>query len=199
MRPMREGASDVAGSSDEDPGWELSPRLLLFLVPGLGRFALRGRRSAWEGLQALRNLYLMYTVSIFLFGVVVVRATSVVETEPAGVWVAALLVVAVLCLAIADMVGRRPLDGRDLVSLAGSHRNRMFLRLALSDAIALFAFMVTFMVGQWWIYGLFLPFTLFGFGRNAPTTRHIAADQDRLRQAGCTLSLVRALRGEAPA
>ena len=199
MRPMREGASDVAGSSDEDPGWELSPRLLLFLVPGLGRLALRGRRPAWDGLTLLRNLYLTFTASIVLFGVVVVLATSGAETEPAGVWVAALLVVAVLCLAMADMVGRRPLDGRDLVSLAGSYRNRLFLRLALSDAIALFAFMVTFIVGQWWIYWLFLPFTLFGFGRNAPTTRHIAVDQDRLRQAGCTLSLVRALRGEASA
>jgi len=173
--------------------------VLLFLVPGLGRFALRGRRSAWEGLQALRNLYLMYTVSIFLFGVVVVRATSVVETEPAGVWVAALLVVAVLCLATAEIVGRRPLDCRDLVSLSGSYRNRLFLRLALSGAIALFSFTVAFIVGPWWIYWLLLPFTLFGFGRNAPTTRHLAADQDRLRQAGCTLSLVRALRGEAPA
>jgi hypothetical protein len=158
--------------------------------------ALRGRRSAGDGLTALRNLYLMFTVSILLIGVVVVLATSGAETEPAGVWVAALLAAAVVCLALAEMVGRRPLDCRDLVSLAGSYRNRLFLRLALSDAIALFAFTVTFIVGPWWIYWVFVPFTLFGFFRNAPTTGHLAADQDRLRQAGCTLSLVRALRGE---
>jgi len=96
--------------------------LLLFLVPGLGRLALRGRRPAWDGLTLLRNLYLTFTASIVLFGVVVVLATSGAETEPAGVWVAALLVVAVLCLAMAEKVGRRPLDGRDLVSLAGSHQ-----------------------------------------------------------------------------
>jgi len=95
---------------------------------------------------------------------------------------------------MAEVSSRRPLDCRDLASLAASYRNRFFLRTTLAGASALFAFAVTLIVGQWWIYWLFLPLTLYGCGRNAPSTRHIGADQVRLQRAGCTLSLVRALR-----
>jgi len=130
--------------------------------------------------------------------VVVVLATTGTRTEPAGPWVVALSLVAVLCLAAAELVGRRPLDCRDENSLIASFRTSFFLRTAMSEVIVLLAFVVTFIVGQWWIYWLFLPFTLFGFGRNAPTVRHLTAAQDRLRRAGCTLSLVGTLRGLSP-
>jgi hypothetical protein len=168
----------------------------LFFVPGLAHFALRGRRL--DPLSLLRQIWLSFAVAVLLFGVVVVLATSGSRTEPAGVWVAALSVAAVVCLAAAEIVGRRPLDCRDLSSLAASYRTCFFLRTALSEVIVLLAFAATFIVGQWWIYWLFVPFTLFGFVRNAPTVRHLAAVQDRLRQAGCNLSLVGALRGVSP-
>jgi hypothetical protein len=112
-------------------------------------------------------VWLSFTVAVVLFGVVAVLATGGTPAEPAGWWVAALAVVSVLCLTTAEVFGRRPLDCRDLASLAAGYRNRFFLRMACSEAIALFAFVATFIVGQGWIYWLFLPFTLYGFGRNA--------------------------------
>jgi hypothetical protein len=181
---------------DEDPGWHLSPRTLLFLVPGFAHVVRRDRRSTVtrDGLTLIREVWLIFTVSMLLFGVVVVLATGGTPTRPAAGWVAAVAVAAVLCLMTAEMFGRRPLDCSDLASLAASYRTRFFLRMALSEAIALFAFAATFIVDQWWIYWLFLPFTLYGFRRNAPTTRHLSVDQERLQLAGCNLSLVLALR-----
>jgi hypothetical protein len=90
--------------------------------------------------------------------------------------------------------GRRPLDCSDPAALAVSYRSRFFLQTAFSQAIALFAFVATFIVGQWWIYWLFVPFALAGSIRSAPTAGHLKAEHERLRLAGCDLSLVRALR-----
>jgi hypothetical protein len=182
---------------DEDPGWELSPRTLLILVPGSVHFALRGRRSTGtrDGLTEIRDLWLSFSVSVLLGGVVAVLTTGGAPTEPAGGWVAALAVVSVLCLVAAEVFSRRPLDCNDLAALAASYRSRFFLRTTFSEAIALLALVVTLIVGRWWIYWLFLPLALYGFGRNAPTTGHLSAEQERLQLAGCDLSLVRALRG----
>jgi hypothetical protein len=186
----------AVSNPDEDPGWDLSARTLLMLVPGFVHFALRGRRSSVtrDGLTMIREVWLSFSVAIFLFGVVALLPAGS-PTQPAGGWVTALAVASVLCLIAAEVFGRRPLDCSDLAALATSYRSRFFLRTAFSQAIALFAFAVTLVVGRWWIYWLFLPFTLYGFGRNAPTTGHLSAEQERLGLAGCNLSLVRAVRG----
>jgi hypothetical protein len=186
----------AATKPDDDPGWELSPRSLLALVPGFVHLALRGRGSPGtrDGLTMLRELWLGFAVAILAGGVVVVFAAGGASTRPAGGWLPALAVASVLCLLAAEVVGRRPLDCSDRAALAASYRSRFFLRTAFSEAIALFAFVTTLIVGLSWIYWLFLPFTLFGFGRSAPTTGHLRAEQERLRLAGCDLSLVRALR-----
>jgi hypothetical protein len=138
-------------------------------------------------------VWLSFTVAILALGVVGLL-TGGASTQPVGVWIAFLAVVSVVCLLASEVFGRRPLDCSDLAALAASYRSRFFLRTAFSEAIALFAFVATLIVGQWWIYWLFVPFTLFGFGQNAPTTGRVRAEQERLRLAGCELSLVRALR-----
>jgi hypothetical protein len=181
----------AATNPDDDPGWELSPRTLLVFVPGL----FRSRRSpaSQDALTTIRQLWLSFPVAIVAVGVVSLL-TRGAPTQPAGGWVAVLAVVSVLCLLAAELFGRRPLDCSDLPALAASYRSRFFLRAAFSEAIALFAFVATLIVGQWWIYWLFLPFALYGFGGNAPTTGRVRAEQERLRLAGCELTLVRALR-----
>jgi hypothetical protein len=44
------------------------------------------------------------------------------------------------------------------------------------------------------VYWAFVPFALLGNVRAAPTRRNLAADQEKLRNGGCSLSLIRALR-----
>ena len=185
----------AATNPDDDPGWELSPRTLLVFVPGFVHFALRSRRSpaAQDGLTGIRKVWLCIPVAILALGVVGLL-TGGASTQPVGVSIAFLAVVSVVCLLAAEVFGRRPLDCSDLAAVAASNRSRFFLRTAFSEAIALFAFVATMIVGQWWIYWLFVPFTLLGFGRNAPTTARVRAEQERLRLTGCELSLVRALR-----
>jgi hypothetical protein len=130
-------------------------------------------------------VWLSFTVAILALGVVGLL-TGGASTQPVGVWIAFLAVVSVVCLLASEVFGRRPLDCSDLAALAASYRSRFFLRTAFSEAIALFAFVATLIVGQWWIYWLFVPFTLFGFGQNAPTTGRVRAEQERLRLQGAS-------------
>jgi hypothetical protein len=142
----------------------------------------------------IRDVWLRSSVAILLIGAVALPVAGGARTQPAAGWVAELMVASVLCLVAAEVFGRRPLDCSDLAALAARYRGRFFLRAAFSQGIALLAFITTLIVGQWWIYWLFLPFALFGIGRNAPTAGHLEVEQERLRLAGCDLSLIRALR-----
>jgi hypothetical protein len=186
----------AASGADEDLGWEVSGRTLLMFVPGYVRLERRRRRSTgtWDGLAEIRDFWLTLTVAVLLFGVVVALVMRGAQPAPAGVWVTVLVAASVLSLIAARTVGRRPLDCRDLASLGASYRSRFFLQMACYEALALLAFIATFSVGRWWIYWAFLPVTLYGFVRTAPTTKHLIGDLERLRLAGCNLSLVRALR-----
>jgi hypothetical protein len=58
----------------------------------------------------------------------------------------------------------------------------------------LVAFVASIVSGRWWVYWAFVPFALLGNVRAAPTRRNLAADQEKLRNGGCSLSLIRALR-----
>jgi hypothetical protein len=186
----------VVDNPDEDPGWRMSPRLLLLLVPGYLTYALRRRRSAdlQDGLSLLREVWVSFTTAMILFGVVLVFAVGSAPTRPAGGWVVGLAVVAGLCLGAQARFGRRALNCNNLASLAESYRTRFFLRTAFAELIALCAFVATFLVGEWWLYWMYLPFALYGFALNAPTPARVRAEQQQLALAGCQLSLVRALR-----
>lgn len=86
------------------------------------------------------------------------------------------------------------LDGTSTKNLASSYRARFFVRMALSEFVALGAFALGMAWGPWWLYYVGAAFTLIGFYRAAPTRTHLQADQDRLSLAGCDLSLMEALR-----
>jgi hypothetical protein len=180
------------GHPDEDPGWRISPRFLLLLVPRYVTFALRRDGSA-DMLSLLRDVWLSFATMMIIVGVVVIFVART-ATQPAGGWVLAVALVAGLCLVAQAVVGRRTLDCSDPASLAQSYRSRFFLRTAFAELIPMCAFIATFIVGQWWLYWMYLPFALYGFALNAPTPSRVRAEQEQLALAGCSLSLVRALR-----
>jgi hypothetical protein len=184
---------------DDDPGWSFSPRMLLWLVPGYLQLAFRSKGGkVSDGLEATRQVWMSFTGSLLLFGVVILQVVKEPATGSPVPWIAGLAVAAIASLSAAEYFGRRPLDCTDQATLAASYRTRFFLRTAFSQSVALYAFTATFIVERWWIYWLFLPFALFGLWRNAPTRFHLEADQQRLRLNGCQHSLVRALRGPPP-
>jgi hypothetical protein len=185
---------------EDDPGWKPTPRMFLFILPGYLRFHHRPRAGEpVDGLETIRQVWLSFVSGAVLFAVVVLVVVPGTETKPLGGWIAGLAIVTLACVVALDVVGRRELVGADLAGLALSFRTRFFLLAALAEAIALFAFVATFVTGVWWVYWLFLPFTLYGYARAAPTAGHLRDEQQRLRDRGSSLSLVAALRGTPPA
>jgi hypothetical protein len=183
---------------DDDPGWRLSPRMLLMLVPFMGSLLLRsGRGPGNDGLDGLRQVWTSFVASAVLFGVVLLLVVPKdIDRAPAGPGVAALVVIAAACFAVVPIV-ERPLRGDDATALAESYRTRFFLRTAFAQAPALFAFIAVFLVNQVWVYWVILPLAIAAYVRNAPTSGHLERDQWNLSQRGCDVSLVRALRGIA--
>jgi len=182
---------------DTDPGWRFSWRSLLFLVPGYLRIGL-WRSHDRDGLTTTREVWMSFVGALLLFGVVILLVIPGTEVSSPGPAVVALIAVSAGCLFAEDRALARPLSCGDLAGLAASYRTRYFLAIALSEAIALFAFVATFVTGQWWLYWVFLPVALFGFMRLAPTRAHLELAQEQLRLQGCSLSLVRALRQMPP-
>jgi hypothetical protein len=174
-----------------DPGWPLSLRTLRALVPGAGR--ILSRRQQVDGLALVRDIWLSFTSTVVLVGIVAVFVTSGAERTSAVLWFAALLLYGVASPIVAKAIVR-PLVCTDLSTLAGSFRTRFFVQLAVAESPCLFAFVGTIITGHWWLYWATLPFTLYGFWRGAPTPGHLLAEQEKLRDQGCNLSLVRALR-----
>jgi hypothetical protein len=141
----------------------------------------------------VRDIWLSFTSTVVLIGVVAVFVTSGAEHRSAGLWLAALVLYSIVSPVVANAIVR-PLVCTDLSTRAGSFRTRFFLRIAFAESPCLFAFVGTILTGRWWLYWAILPFTLAGFWRNAPTPSHLRDDQERLTLEGCGLSLVRALR-----
>jgi hypothetical protein len=180
--------------SDDDPGWRLSPKMLLVLVPGLGSTIMR-RPANGDGLEATRQMWTAFVGSSVLFGVVLLLVVpGDIDKRPAGPWVIGLVTIGLALLGLVRVI-ERPLQCTDPLALASSYRTRFFLRTAFAQATALLAFVSVFIVNQAWLYWAVLPVALAGHVRNAPTRAHLERDQHELSQRGCALSLVRALRG----
>jgi F0F1-type ATP synthase membrane subunit c/vacuolar-type H+-ATPase subunit K len=174
---------------NEDPGWRVSWRVLWFLVPGTAQRALR---SAPDGLDATRTLFISFCSSLILFGVVIAFIGDKNATAGIG-WLIAIAAWGVASYVVTGAF-ERPLDCSGPRELGTAYRNRFFLRIAFSESVALFGFVATFAGGPWWAYYFGLPFAVAGLARAAPSVRNIAADQQRLSAAGCAESLVAALR-----
>jgi disulfide bond formation protein DsbB len=154
------------------------------------------KRSSGDGLVLLRGLLLTFSIAILLVGLVVV----VLETsaEPFG---SVPELPAALCLMGAGAVTLvlppylvRPLPCDSESELSKGYVQRFFLRIAFAESAALLAFVVFIVTGAGWLYLVGAGFTAVGFVRLAPTATHLAKEQDELRRAGCTRSLVAALR-----
>jgi hypothetical protein len=190
----RHDQNALVDDSDADPGWRLTWRSLLFLFPGYLRMSLKRPQQDRDGLETAREVWLSFVGALLLFGVVILLVVPGSESSSAGPAVLVLLIITGVCLVAEGRVLARPLACTDLRALAGSFRTRYFLAIALSEAIALGAFVATFLTGNWWVYWTFLPVALGGFARLAPTSAHLEAQQEELRMQGCPLSLIRALR-----
>lgn len=169
--------------------------MLLFLTPGY--LATAARRGEQDGLALTRQVWLAFFLALPLVGIVALLV-AVEPTTSATPWVLGLAVATVVLLAAEGWALARPLNCEDRSGLATSYRSRFFLAMAFSDAIALQAFATAMVTGRAWIFWGFYPFALIGQLRDAPTPAKIAADQERLRDRGCQLSLVGALRQPGP-
>ena len=137
--------------NDDDLRWRVSPRMLLFLVPGYIKFATR-KGASQDVLDLTRQAWLAFFTSLIAFGVVIMFVVPGSVEHPAMPWIVGLSIVSACSLITQEMFGRRVLDGNDPDRLAGAYRVRFFLQVALSNSIALVAFVATFYVGQWWVY-----------------------------------------------
>jgi hypothetical protein len=181
----------------DDPGWRLTPRLLLFLVPGYLASSRKNGLANVDLLERMRQAWTAFTIALLAFGVViylVVPGSTEHRTTP---FVIGLSIYTALCLFAEETFGRRSVKDVGPELVAAKYQARFFLRVAFSNSIALAAFVFTFTLGQWWLYWLFLPFALVGLWRAAPTRSRLAQEQDRLYGESCSISLVKALRNQA--
>ncbi len=161
----------------EDPGWRPKPG---------------------DSLTSLRFLFVAFCMAILGMGIVAAFILRDEAASDAPAWQSIAVITAFGCASLAAQAFLpRPLDGSAITSLAASYRARFFLRLAMSEAVALAAFALSIAWGPWWAFYVGAAFTLTGFARLAPTRRHLQQDQDQLSLAGCDLSLTEALRTPA--
>ena len=163
------------------------------MIPGVAIVrAQQTERS--DGLVVLRSLYLSFVTSIVLIGVVVLLIGDVIgESSSTALGIGIVVVAAALSFAVQQLAGSR-LDVSSDQALANSYRTRFFLRVALSEAIALIGFVVGLAIGPWWAYYVGAVPALVALWRMAPSRGHLAAQQDALSLAGSSRSLVGALR-----
>jgi F0F1-type ATP synthase membrane subunit c/vacuolar-type H+-ATPase subunit K len=156
-----------------------------------------GRRveQSSDPLVTLRYLIATFAWAILLIGVVVAilgDMTSVVVFSP-GLSIAVVVAIGLASLA-AQKFAQPTLDCTSVKALAESYRKRFFLRVALSEAVALLSFVLGIVRGPWWIFYIGAALTLVLFWRLAPTRSNLRRDQDQLELSGCNLSLTAALR-----
>ena len=143
----------------------------------------------------MRLMFLAFCLAIALFGYVLAFLDTGDTERPA-------LAVGVLVIGLASVIGgrlvERPLDCGDETKLKASYTNRLFIRIAFSEAAALLGFAAFFITGERWVYYLAALITYAGFARAAPTRGHLRRDQEVLRERGCYLQLVAVLRAPPP-
>jgi hypothetical protein len=161
------------------------------LVPGAMQWYLRRHRTR-DGLVMLRQLLLTFSFSVVAFGVVI--AFIRLPDDAIFPWLPALAVIALVVLA-AERFAEKSLACTSDAVLATAYRQRFFLRIAFAETIALFGFVFVFIGAARWIYYVAAGVSLLRYWTSAaPTRAALARDQQQLNAAGCTRSLVAALR-----
>ncbi len=180
---------------DEDPGWNLSCRNVLGLIPPLP--LIRLRRGSGDPLVNLRRAYLAYPVSLLIFGDVLRGLLPFRGDSSAVLWAVGISVLAVVYFFVVRRT-ERPFRCESEQGLAAAYRARMFLRIAFATSTALFGFCAAFITNASWVFLPCVACSLPGLFRAAPTRAPLIRDQDELTARGCTLSLVAALRQVPP-
>lgn len=168
------------------------------LIPGATFvWRRRWRRPGQNGLTGLRTLFLSFVIALAHIAAVVfiLHGTKFSHRPIAGTYgAAAVAVLGAYGLLAPRLVERQTrLDCTDDRTLATTYVNRFFLRLAFSEAPALVGFVGFILTSNPAVYLIGVAFAYVGFNRLAPTARHLDQDQQRLSEAGCGRSLVRAL------
>jgi hypothetical protein len=144
-------------------------------------------------------MFIQYCVMLVVIGAALVAldTTSTRPTTDVAPWAAVVVVVGIVSLVSPRLI-RRPLECSSDANLASTYRTRFFLRIAFGNVPALVAFVASVATGEYLIYLLGCAFAVVGFMYNAPTKKHLAADQRALGSAGCDRSLLAALIGGQP-
>lgn len=188
--------------NDDDPGWAITWRALLWmLVPrvGLQRQIKRAKEGQADALLVLRQIFVSFCLMIAVLGVVLLvlyPGSEKPADAPTGVAIGLLVVGA--ATVVVGRLAERPLDCTDDETLASSYRVRFFLRVAFSNAVALIGFVGFFLTYAWWNYPIGAAIAAMGLRRAAPTSARLAANQEELATRGCGLSLVHALQQPPP-
>jgi F0F1-type ATP synthase membrane subunit c/vacuolar-type H+-ATPase subunit K len=179
--------------SDDDPGWPSPGQILRALVPGyLQTLSRRG-----DQLVALRAVFVSFSSSLVLFGVVLAFIGTAGETHVMP-WLALVLVAAV-ATSTGARVTAQPLDCTSEATLARTYRTRFFLTMAFSQSVALFGFVFAFIGAPVWIYDIAAVFAILRmWTAEPPTPQRLAQHQAALEASGCQVSLVAALRRTPP-
>jgi hypothetical protein len=181
----------------DDPGWRPTIAVLLLLVP-VAQFwylfwYLRRQRSG-DPLVLLRSVFLSFSIALVAFGVVLARIGDL-PNGPVVPWLPFIIAVSVISVIGLHLMMRRPLACASETTLARSYRSRFFTTIALTEYVALFAFVFTFLGSPAWLYDAAAVFVLIRFWTtSAPTRSALQRDQDELNARGCELSLIAALR-----
>jgi hypothetical protein len=189
--------------SADDPGWRaaLGTGWSLF-VPGALQWRMRKAADRGEStLVTLRSLWVAFTASVGLVGVVVIILVVFAGfgTEPdagprpVGLGVAITIIGAVVSLGAGEWLRRRPLDPASLPALAESYRKAFFLQVATAEAAGLLAFIGFIVSGVGWLYLIGLVTAWAQLALIAPTAGHLARAQGELRRRGSRLRLLDAL------
>jgi F0F1-type ATP synthase membrane subunit c/vacuolar-type H+-ATPase subunit K len=181
----------------DDPGWPSAVSVLLMLLPGAPIWLPR-RRSAGDPLMSLRSTFLSFSLALVMFGVVLTFIGGL-PNGPVVAWIPVLIVFAVASVVAVRLVTSRPFDCSSDAALAGSYRTRFFATIALTEAVALFGFVFTFIGGPAWTFDAGAVFAILRlWTTNAPTRSGLRRDQDALNAQGCGRSLVQAIRSTPP-
>lgn len=181
-----------------DPGWSEAIRgAWVFLIPGALQFRMRSAaKGGVDGLVLLRSLFIGFASSMVVFAIVVTLLDPPAPDTTTSAWAAVgLAVYGLLVIFVGIPALERPLACE---SLAAQFRTRFFLRIALSETVALLGFVLVFIVGPAWIYYVGAGVALFGFALYAPTEQSLMRDQSDLHSRGCDHSLIAALRRPQP-
>lgn len=180
----------------EDPGWGTVGQFLAALaVPSS---AMRNRSGGVAGMRGLQLGTLTVLPLITVVGVWLASELSEGQTGDLSIGLGAVGLMAVVAIGGRVLIGRRAFDCTDAQALAVAFRSRVFLEIALANAVGLVGFVATIVVGSPWPVLLGMAVAITARVTDLLTRRRLEVEQRRLTEAGCALDFVAALELPGP-